>query len=154
MQWLAPPCEDALLDYACKLTPPTRCRNVSKSEHLGKTSFAKICQCSATNVVALAIEKATALNQIWYWKTRTCQERTSVVTQGSKSLCKITLLGKRYKPDGPIHVATNLTPLNVANPSHAMTPQRIPKLIAPIHLKSRCCKTMQLGRCACIASTR
>ena len=54
--------------------------------------------------------------------------------------------GKLYRPDVPDHVDTNLKPLNVANPSYAMTPHRLPNLIAPLHKTSRCCKTNQLGR--------
>ena len=143
-----------MLDYACKSTLPIRCRNVSKSELFGKTSCMKICQCYAIDVVALVTEKLIALNQVWFCKTRTSQALSSVMSPGSKSLCRTIHHRKRFRPDGPVHVATNLTPYNAANPSHAMTPPRTPKPNAPTQQESSCCNPMQLSRCASLTSTR
>ena len=153
MRWLVPQWEDALLDYVCKLTPPTRCQNVSKSEHFGKTSSTKIYQCSATGVDALAIGKATALNQPRKWETRACKEWT-VATQGFMSLYRTRPHGKLFRPDGLVHVATNLNLLNVASPSYVMTLHRTPTLIATLQITSRCCKIIQLSLWESLVSTR
>ena len=142
-----------MLDYACKSILPIRCRNVSKSELFGKISCMKICQCYAIDVVALVTEKHIALNQVWFCKTRTSQALSFVMSPGFKNLCRTIHHGKRFRPDGPDHVATNLTPHNVADPSHVMSPPRTPKPSALTQQESSCCNPMQLSRCVSIPST-